>query len=121
MTDFTYDDQSFSDIYKDVNGVRPRVHEYWTATPERKQVIWDALLIESEIQFQESQIREAAAVEAFEKRVVETIQMGAGDRETAIRWIVQAEGIDSPEDPQYICYLFGIPYEMAVNFDHINR
>lgn len=121
MTEFTYDDNIFSDIFKDINGFRPRNHEFYYASPARKQEIWDAILIENDLHFKECQIREAQAVEAFEWRVADTIRMGAKDRKTAIRWIVEAEGIDLVDDPNYICYLLGIPYEMSEEFAFLSK
>ena len=41
---YTYSDELFSDLYKDVYGFRPRGHEFFTACPERKQEIWDQIL-----------------------------------------------------------------------------
>lgn len=121
MTEFTYDNDIFSDIFKDIHGFRPRTHEFWYASSARKQEIWDSLLIEHDEYYKAEVIRETEAVEAFENRVVETIQMGASDRESAIRWILQAEELDSLDDPSYICYLLRIPYEMAGNFASINK
>jgi hypothetical protein len=34
MTQFTYDENLFSDLYKEVYGIRPRGGEWMTATPE---------------------------------------------------------------------------------------
>lgn len=45
MTEFTYDPYLFSDFYKEVYGVRPRGHEFYTASEERAQEIWDQLMV----------------------------------------------------------------------------
>lgn len=42
----------------------------------------------------EEKRREDAAVIAFEQRIQDTIDMGAGDRETALRWIVGAADLN---------------------------
>ncbi|MGW8177980.1 MAG: hypothetical protein ACWGQW_04200 [bacterium] len=44
MTEYTYDAYLFSDFYKEVYGVRPRGHEFYTASEERAQEIWDQLM-----------------------------------------------------------------------------
>ena len=44
----------------------------------------------------------------FEKRVEETIALGAKNRETAIKWIHDAE--DTDNDDEYLCYRLGLPY-----------
>ena len=65
---------------------------------------------------------EAEAVERFEKAIGEYQAMGAEDRETAIRWVLQAEGLENEYDPSYVCYSLGLPYEMAKEFEaHMNR
>ena len=55
--------------------------------------------------------REAEAATAFEARVQQTIEAGAKDRETAIRWLFDAE--NDPYvfgDPDYYCHSHGLPY-----------
>ena len=45
--DFTYSDELYSDLFKDVNGFRPRgqLWEQWcNKTPTQKQKEWDALI-----------------------------------------------------------------------------
>ena len=45
--DFTYSDELYSDLFKDVNGFRPRgqLWEQWcNKTPTQKQKEWDALV-----------------------------------------------------------------------------
>ena len=45
--DFTYSDELYSDLFKDVNGFRPRgqLWEQWcNKTPAQKQTEWDALV-----------------------------------------------------------------------------
>lgn len=36
-TMYTYSEELFSDFHKDAYGFRPRGHEFYSATPERKQ------------------------------------------------------------------------------------
>ena len=45
---------------------------------------------------------------AFESRVENLIKMGAGDRETALRWIHGAE--DTKGNDEYLCFSLGLPY-----------
>ena len=87
---FTYSEELFSDFHKDAYGFRPRgYHEFWDATPERKQEIWDNV----EQDFLQEMVREekakAEALEQFEREVAQTISYGAGDRATALRWMTQ--------------------------------
>lgn len=83
---------SFSDLYKDVHGVRPR----WCSAEQFNSAEWlnaqiSSLCIEMDSVIAIEAEQEHAAISRFEKRVVEIIAMGAGDRETALRWIFDAE------------------------------
>ncbi len=57
-----------------------------------------------------------ARVEEFEKRVNDTINAGAGDRVTALRWIMQSENMDNERDAGYICYCLNLPYSYEKEF-----
>ena len=58
---------------------------------------------------------EKEATERFEASVAEYQKM-AGSRKDAIRWVLQAEGLEDERDPGYICYSLGLPYSMEKEF-----
>ena len=91
MSKFTYDDDIFSDMFKDAYGFRPRAHEYYDAAPERKQEIWDAVYEDVLASINMQADIEARAVEEFEKEINDAIEVGAGDRKTALRWLTQSD------------------------------
>ena len=105
---FTYCEDSFSDFYKDVNGFRPRGHEFYYAEPARKQVIWDMLIAENEAQMIAQEEADRNAVIAYEKRIEDLMSCGAKDRKTAIRWLI--ESVDSLGDYDFVAYRFNLPY-----------
>ena len=87
---FTYSEELFSDYHKDTYGFRPReYHEFWDATPERKQEIWDDMGQD----FLEEMVREEnakkAAVEEFNKILAKVMSYGAKTREDALRWMTE--------------------------------
>jgi hypothetical protein len=96
------------DMYKDAYGVRPRGIDTtsWTEADFEKefQVLGRAIERE-EIARKEA---EAEAIAKFEQHVINTICMGAKDRETALRWIMDAGHADG--DWEYFCFLNGLPY-----------
>lgn len=96
------------DMYKEVHGIRPRHLNLAAMTEDELKAMCKRL--EAEIEMAEKARREdqARAVALFSKRVEETIKSGAGDRETALRWIHEADGSDG--DNEYLCYLNGLPY-----------
>ena len=97
------------DAYKDAHGFRPR-HMNLQAMSEEE--------LKAELEYLETVIHqnaieqnreEQAAIVRFEARVQSTIDAGAKDRETAIRWIRSAEDADYGDD-DYLCYNLGLPY-----------
>ncbi len=96
------------DMYKDAYGVRPRGIDTssWSESDFMAEFDMLAKVIEAEeIARKEA---EAIAVEKFEQHVTNTICMGARDRETALRWIMDASTASG--DWEYFCFLNGLPY-----------
>jgi hypothetical protein len=113
MTTYTFDANIFSDLHKDAYGFRPRNHEFYDASDARKQEIWDAVVRDLEIEMENTRNAEARAVAAFDARIQETIALGAGDVETALRWILEGEEFslhDYQYGADYVAYHFGLPY-----------
>lgn len=103
---------TFSDLYKDVHGFRPR-----NVSPE----VWnsaDALYAECEKLQEELKVvmaaeadLEKANIAKFEETLTNIIASGAGDRETAIRWFIDAQEDEYVKnDLDYLCYQLGLPY-----------
>jgi len=119
---FTFDENIFSDLHKDARGYRPRGHEFYAdeTTDQRKQELWDSMCEELEQAMLEESRQELDAQRRFELLVAETIDAGAGDRTTAIRWILDAEGFDA-HDAAYggssVCYHFGLWYGLKDQFE----
>lgn len=97
---------AYSDLYKDVYGFRPRGSAIWDNYEALGEEI-NYLYVQLERVMEEDKAREEECTKAFEVRVAETIALGAGTREDAIRWI--AQGIDDA-DPDGVCYTFGLPF-----------
>lgn len=88
MKEYTYDDNIFSDLYKDVNGFRPRGHEYYDSDPDAKQAIWDALLLDLDEVNREYEREQKRAEAKFAKAVMTAVKSGAGNLDTAFRWLI---------------------------------
>lgn len=123
---YTFDEQVLSDLHKDAYGFRPRSEWFWnnwnSADNDGKQAIWDDLLEALDHTLRMEKEAEERAIEEFEHRVAETIRYGAGDRATAIRWIVDSLNLsecDKWYGSEYICYTLGLPYSMKNVFDEV--
>ena len=118
---YTYDDQTYSDLYKDVHGYRPRNDGWEYLSPVGKQIKWDSLCEALDHRIAEDETAEAAAVERFEARAHDLVAYyGAHDHATAIRWIVEGLNLSSDDlafyGGEYICYKLGLPYDMQEVF-----
>lgn len=118
MTEYTFSYDLFSDVYKDAHGFRPRNHRFYDAdtTDAERQRIWDYTLAEVERAIEEDRRLERLAIERFEKRIADLISIGAGDRETAVRWIrdTYTDG-DYEERVSFIEFDLGLPYGYIAN------
>lgn len=111
-TEFTFDADIFSDLHKDAYGFRPRGHWFYEpeCTDAERQEIWDSTLRALDARIEEDRQMEQRAIERFEAQIMTNMEIGAKDRATAIRWILQAEGHTQEYDMGYICYCLGLPY-----------
>jgi len=107
----------FWDAYKEAHGFRPRhlnVQAFTEAELEAELEYLNQLIQEQETARIESQHLAACR---FEQRVLDLIAMGAKDRETAIRWIHDAEG--SQGDDEYLCFMLGLRYGYFRSVDRV--
>jgi hypothetical protein len=99
----------FSDFHKDVYGTRPgRNHPFYTTmTDAERSEHWaymQAKLIEDEQQRAEDQ---KLSIELFERNIPK------GQRDFTVRQLIETEGMG---DPDYLCFLRGLPYGYFKNF-----
>lgn len=110
---FTYDENIFSDIYKDAHGFRPRGHEFYATetTPARKQELWDQVILQADEEIERFQEEQKHAVVEFESHIESLIKMGAKTRQKAIEWIVDGCCEDlGYNDTGFVEYSYNLPY-----------
>lgn len=99
-----------SDMFKDVNGFRPR--HYWSpsVTVEAVNAEIERLQVKIEKMLVEERKREDALVELFKARINRVIGLGAGNLETALRWLLDSEHepIESIMDIESAVWGYGI-------------
>lgn len=96
------------DMYKDAYGVRPRGIDTSAWTEADFEAEFKVLGKAIEREDIARRAAEAEAVTKFEQHVVNTMCMGARDRKTTLRWIMDAS--DAGGDWEYFCYLNDLPY-----------
>ena len=105
----TYFENLFSDLHKDTYGFRPSsAHEFYDATPERKQEIWDEMLIEFDVEQERERLQKIEALAAFERDIEMHIAFGAKDRTDALRWMTQNEKFYHQQDVEHWVWDRGI-------------
>ena len=97
------------DAYKNAHGFRPRHMNLQAMTEQELEAELSYLSDVIDRNEREREAEEAEAIVRFEARVKSLIETGASDRETAIRWIRQAEDAEYG-DMDFLCYTLGLPY-----------
>ena len=119
MTDLIHiSETDLSDFYKDAFGFRPRGHyqEWWTQEELDKEYDYLSGCCREAREMEE--IRESEALIEFNKLIDETIALGAGDRDTAIRWLMESENVDPNfyQDVEYFFWGHGLSYELYTEY-----
>lgn len=96
------------DMYKDAHGFRPRHVDTFHWTEEMFLAEFEALELAIRQEELQRAFSEGKASARFEARVDDLMANGAKDAETAIRWIMDAEGANG--DTEFAEYLLGLPY-----------
>ena len=106
-----------SALYKDVHGYRPRNWDFNAMSFEELTDFVNSLSEQAEEQDRQEQEWAEICLVEFNKKLQEVIDLGAGDRKTALTWMLQGDmGDDTELDPYAIDYFTsrrGISYSKA--------
>jgi hypothetical protein len=108
MTELEQAQSTFWDMYKDAHGFRPRHIDTSSWTLEQFEQEFAELSEVMKANDIQQGIEEAIAIEKYERRVAEMINIGAKDIDMAMRWIHEAE--DTQGDNDYLAWTLGLPY-----------
>jgi hypothetical protein len=119
---YTFDEDIVSDLHKDAWGFRPS--SYWwyrwnEGSDASKQSMWNSLIVDLEVAMANQKAAYDDAKSEYEARLAEYISIGAKDRATAIRWLVQSLELTEADKwygAEYICYTLGLPNSMQSEF-----
>ena len=105
------------EMHKEAYGVKGRHYNFSEMSDDDLKKEFEHL---AEVAKREREIEkryEEEAYKKFENNITKTIELGAGDRETAIKWILEGEGLDKEQDAGYICYSLGLGYDKEYLFE----
>ena len=108
---YTYTTDLFSDLHKDVYGYRPRgaAMEDWNSrTPRQKNELFNALCEELEEVTRDEKRQADRNLMEFTGEILNMIELGAKDRETALRWMTQEHEFHSEQDVSHWVWAHGI-------------
>lgn len=112
MTQYTFDENTISDLHKDAHGYRPSkwFWDTWrNATNDTKQAIWDELIVELKQSVEQEKQQQDAAIVATEARIQKILDTVAGStRQDAIRFLDDA--YDCRGDISFLEFHLGVPY-----------
>ncbi len=117
MTTFTTIEQEtrdelidmISDAYKSANGFRPRgIYNYDAMSTEDLQNEVNELVDQANAEYDREQEFANEQVAKFEASVQNVIECGAGNRETALRWMTQTITFYTSMDVEGYVYSLGI-------------
>ena len=120
MTAYTFDENLYSDLHKDVYGFRPRSWDkFYDSTDAEKQRIWDNLLESHEAEMKYYASVQKQNAEELKEKIQKLVRTGAGDVDTAAKWLLEADDIDEYDlyhGLSYVSYLYDISYDDAEFF-----
>ena len=97
-----------SDAHKDAYGFRPRGYDWDAMSMDSLEQWADDLSAEVAREIEREQEVSARAVEEFKALIQRTIELGAKDEETALRWLTQDEEFYHEQDVEDWVYRHGI-------------
>lgn len=98
--------QMYVELHKDVHGVKARW--YTAETVEQARADLDRLQEQGKVIWAAEDAAHVEAARKVELRIVALVEMGAGYRETAVRWLHEAEGTGG--DAEELCWALGLKY-----------
>lgn len=107
LSDLERAECTFSDMYKDAHGFRPRGVDTSNWTLEDFGREFDRLEQIIDREEQDRILRESQAIIHFERRLQELVKLGAADRADAIRWCLMS---DKAQDLEHLAWLNELPW-----------
>ena len=105
------------EMHKEAYGVKGRHYDFDKMSDDDLKKEFEHLC---EVAKREREIEkefEESAYQTLLKRITEAMKLGAETKEDAIKWILQAEGLDKEQDSGYICHCLGLGYDKEYLFE----
>ena len=109
------------DTHKEAYGFKPHWGHLMSLSMEELEEESRQVSAAAQAAYEQEEQQKADSAKEFEDRISKTISMGAGDRETALRWIMDAEIPEEDRGTQlatadYIRWSLNLPYSYESEF-----
>jgi len=104
-------------MHKDAYGVKGRHYNFKEMSNEDLEKELEHLCKVAKAEREAEEKAEEQAYQNFENQITKFMKLGAGNRDIAIKWLLQAEGLDKEQDLGYICYNLGLGYDKEYLFE----
>ena len=104
------------EMHKEAYGVKGRHYDFDKMSNDDLKKEFEHLCEVAKAEREREEEAEEEAYKNFEEQIKKNLELGATDRETAIKWILDAEGLDNEKDTSYICYSLGLSYDKEYIF-----
>jgi len=107
------DEETLYRSFRDIYNYRPSMDWIRNLSDEELHNEFRRIAESAELQAAQEKESEERAFEEYESMIAQNLELGAADRATAIRWILDSLDIGAQWDEDYICYELGLPYTYA--------
>ena len=111
---------SIWDLYKDVNGFRPRHIDFKAMSDEELKREYDSLCKRLGEQIDEENTAKDKAWADFQTQVAKNLSLGAHDEQEAIRWVVESLNPSQSDlwyGGEWVCFELGLSFDRGYVFN----
>jgi hypothetical protein len=108
---------SVYEMHKDAYGVKGRHYNFKQMSNKDLEKELEHLCEVAKREREIEQREEEKSYKKFEDQIKQMMLHGAGNRDIAIKWILEAEGLENESDANYICYNLGLSYDKKYLFE----
>ena len=108
---------SVYEMHKEAYGVKGRHYNFKQMSNKDLEKELEHLCEVAKREREIEQREEEKSYKKFEDQIKQMMKHGAGNRDIAIKWILEAEGLENESDANYICYNLGLSYDKKYLFE----
>jgi hypothetical protein len=108
---------SVYEMHKEAYGVKGRHYNFKQMSNKDLEKELEHLCEVAKREREIEQREEEKSYKKFEDQITQMMKHGAGNRDIAIKWILEAEGLENESDANYICYNLGLSYDKKYLFE----